>query len=174
MIKCMEEILRKCKTYNFNFLFFSIIVLLDVTCKQVYFPDLGEPQKILVVEGLLTDESNVITVKLSNTVPFKEQSYSHEIGALVSVNDDKGNKFVFIESLPGTYKSQSFFYEYGSSYILNVTTQDDRKYKSTPQTLYPKSDIENVQLNIKSNTLETTLDGEIIYNTCTVLKFRQW
>jgi len=161
----MEEILRTFKTYNFNFLFFSIIVLFDVTCKQVYFPDLGEPQKILVVEGLLTDESNVITVKLSHTVPFKEQSYSNEIGALVSVNDLKGNKFVFVENPPGTYKSQSFYYEYGSTYMLNVTTQDDRKYQSTPQTLFPKSDMESVQLTVISNTLETTLDGEIIYTT---------
>ena len=69
-----------------------LAVLIGLSCKEIYSPTIDESEKMLVVEGLLTDESNVITVKLCNTAPFKDRTNSPEVAARLFVTDDKGRK----------------------------------------------------------------------------------
>ncbi len=140
-------------------------------CKEPYYPKLDEAQKVLVVDGSLTDESNIITVRLGNAVPFREQAYLPEQQATLMVSDDLGREFKFQEKDPGIYESKSFQYEYGRTYTLFIKTSKNRYYRSSPQTLFPKSDLDSVEDLITTKTLQTTKNGELILKTLPGLEF---
>ena len=148
-----------------------LIVLFSLSCKEPYTPIIDEPEKLMVVDGLLSDESNIITVHLNYTASFKEADYLPVIGAIVTVTDDEGRKFDFIERPPGTYKSKAFSYEYGRSYVLNILTKNNKKYKSSAQKLYPKAVLEPVTAVVKSKSLQTVDNNIIVTNTLNGLEF---
>ncbi len=140
-------------------------------CKQAYFPKLDEAQKMLVVDGLLTDESNIITVRLSNAVPFRDQAFLPEQKAILIVSDDLGRVFDFEETESGVYESKSFQYEYGRTYSLFIKTSKNKYYRSYPQTLFPKSELDSVRDVITTETLQTTKNGKLILRTLPGLEF---
>ena len=140
-----------------EFTLFAILLVFQA-CKEEYKPNIDNAQKFLVVDGILTDETNIVTVKLSTTVPFQEKENDPVVGAIVYVVDDKDRKFTFTEKPLGTYKSTDFKYEYGRTYILNIETNKN-KYKSSPQKLYPKVLMESVTTVIKTEMLQTAENG---------------
>jgi hypothetical protein len=152
-------------------LWLCLFVFYSSSCKDIYSPALDEAQKMLVVDGLLSDESNVITVHLSNAVPFRDQAYLPEQAAVVVVSDDLGRDFDFSEKSPGYYESKNFHYEYGRTYILVIKTKKNKYYKSSPQTLYPKSKLDSVSAFVTSKTLQTTKDGKLILKNLSGLEF---
>lgn len=140
-------------------------------CKEEYFPEIDQADQLLVVDGLLSDEMNVIKVNLSNAAPFRDHAYLPETGATVIVSNDAGGKFPLSEKAPGYYESKTFNFEYGRAYTLVIRTKKNKYYKSTPQTLFPKSDMEDIASTIKSNTLQTSIDGELVSKTFQGLEF---
>ena len=111
---------------NYLQLLLILTIVLSTSCKEPYYPDIDETKKMLVVDGLLTDESNIIKVHISNAVPFRDQSYLPERSAIVVVGDDNGKKYTLIEKSPGYYESKDFKYEYGRTYTLVIKTKDNK------------------------------------------------
>jgi len=153
------------------FLGLFLILFFGNSCKEVYNPNLDEANRILVVDGLITDESNVIKVKISNTVPFRNQAYLPEQAALVIVSDDLGRKFSFVEKTPGNYESKAFEYEYGRTYTLIIKTTNSKYYRSTPQTLYPKFTMDPVYHEVTTKTMQTTRNGKLVMQSLPGLEF---
>jgi len=145
--------------------------LINFGCKEEYFPEIENAEKLLVVDGTLTDETNVVTINLSRTVPFQETANEPEIGASVILSDDKGREFTFMERPPGVYKSKAFTYEYDRIYVLNIQTKNKKKYKSSPQKLYPKSAMQSVTSIIKAKTLQTAHNDVVYTKTYSGLEF---
>lgn len=139
-----------------------ISILLNFGCKEEYFPEIENAEKLLVVDASLTDETNVVTINLSRTVSFHETANEPEIGATVILSDDKGREFAFMERPPGVYKSKAFTYEYGRTYVLNIQTKNKKKYKSSPQKLYPKTTLEPVTSLIKAKTIQSA-HNDVVY-----------
>jgi hypothetical protein len=110
-------------------------------CYEPYDADIKGDEKILFVDGLVTDEMASYYVRLGYASKFdsaraREPVYS----ARVTVTDDKGNYYLFKETGNGCYKSDSlkFTGSPGRTYTLNIVTPNGDIYQSDPQKLLPR------------------------------------
>lgn len=118
--------------YKYLVFILSGIIILN-SCTEIYEPELKNAPRVLVIEGLITNENKEQTILLSKAIPFDTLAYIPETGANVYVTDENGNQFVFNESLPGTYKSDlSFVPQYGIKYYLTVQA-NNKIYQSSAQ-----------------------------------------
>jgi hypothetical protein len=101
-------------------------------CIEPFYPDIEEYENVLVVDGLITDENIVYTVRLSRTLHFDDINKKPVPGAVVQVTDDLGNSFAFTEVSPGTYRSDPSLFtgQAGRKYKLLVETTDGGRYES--------------------------------------------
>jgi hypothetical protein len=145
---------------HFGLLMLSLLVL---SCKEVYSPDISNTQKILVVDGLISDEPKVFTIRLSTALPFDSTGYVPETGAVVYVTDTNGNRFDFSDQGSGNYRSDSasFIPVVGSTYTLNIETKNKKVYKSTAQELLPKGTLSEVLNNAKTKPFYLTVEGDL-------------
>jgi hypothetical protein len=152
-------------------IFLFLVIILITGCKEEYFPEIDESETMLVVNGLLSDESSTIKVNLSNAAPFREYAYLPEKGAAVAVEDDLGNQIKLTEKSPGNYESKPVSFVYGRTYTLAIKTRKNNFYISTPQTLQPKAELDEVVHKVTTNTFETTINGEMVLKTFDGLGF---
>ena len=113
------------KLINFKY-YISVLILVftTVSCRKVIDLKLGNNTGELVIEGNVTNVSGPQYVKLSRNVPFTNTNvYPTVTGALVIVDDDKGNHFQLTEGPTGIY-SFPFKGQIGSIYTLNVVTSN--------------------------------------------------
>jgi hypothetical protein len=118
-----------------------LICLLPFSCYEPYDADIEGDEKILYVDGLVTDEVASYYVRLGyasifDSVRAREPVYS----ARVTVTDDKGNYYLFKETGNGCYKSDSLKFTGlpGRTYTLNIVTSNGDIYQSDPQKLLPR------------------------------------
>jgi hypothetical protein len=109
-----------------------------VSCYKPYTANVESDKKILVVDGMVTNEGNSYLVSLSYALPFySDDSRKPVNSARVYVTDDLGISFPFKESKNGYYKSDSlkFTGHPGRTYTLYIETSDGEIYVSDPQRL---------------------------------------
>jgi hypothetical protein len=112
-----------------------------VSCYKPYDPNIVANDKILVVEGMITNEVSLYHVRLSYASPFDSRGTGQPVNfARVYVNDDLGNYYPFRELKIGSYISDSlqFTGHPGRIYTLYIETPDGEVYISDPQRLYPE------------------------------------
>jgi hypothetical protein len=120
-----------------------IIILFNIllnSCYKPYDAGLDENKKILVVNGLITNENVSYRVQLSYAIPFDSSGTSQPAYATnVHVTDESGNYYAFHELGNGYYASDSlqFTGKPGSTYTLHINTVDGDIYQSDPQRLFP-------------------------------------
>jgi hypothetical protein len=138
-----------------------IYFFLAYGCKEVYHPELSISQKVLVVEGLITNEPVSHTILVSRAIPFDTSAMVPEKGASVFVTDNSGNKYYFIETVPGKYASDSsqFKPEFLRTYVLTIETTDKKIYTSSPQTLLAKGELDSVTYVVKDGKYVQSLNG---------------
>ena len=110
-------------------LIYIIIILLAAGCITQFIPETGETQELLIVEGLITDQPGINTVKLS-----KSQSFTSKLkgvpftGCTVEIIDDLGYEYPLTEVPPasGTYitNSERFRGMVGRKYKLRIITNN--------------------------------------------------
>lgn len=113
---------------------------LMVSCYKPYTADIDSYEKILVVEGMITNEVATYKIRVSYATPFYNNNTRQDVNsANVFVMDDLGNNYPFSESLNGYYLSDSlqFTGHPGSTYTLYIETDDGEIYISDPQFLKP-------------------------------------
>ena len=105
----------------------------------------------LVVDGLISDSEGPYTVKLSKSLPFDNTQvlpvyFVPESGAVVTIEDDLGNSFLFAEQDPGVYKSDpaAFRGEVGRAYKLKIITSGGVAYQSDPEMIVPVPPIDSL------------------------------
>jgi hypothetical protein len=119
-------------------------------CITEFVPQTDEQKELLVVEGLITDQPGVNTIKLSKSMPFGRKSEAKSLsGCIVSIADDAGNRFWLNESAPGIYVTDSaaFCGRKGRTYILHITSADGtvvRNYESEPAEMIPVPEIDTI------------------------------
>ena len=122
-------------------LIFITIIGLVTSCYKVYDPHIDTTGKVLVVNGLITNQTDVYHVVLTYARPFNSSKKSTSVSAAnVYVTDDLGNSYKFNESDKGDYISDSLQFKGhpGNTYRLHIVTPDSAEYESDPQRLFPE------------------------------------
>jgi hypothetical protein len=166
------------------FLLLAIVVTFS-NCVTEFVPSVDEAVELLVVQGLLTDKGDPVTIKLSTSVPLGQVSDLKPLsGCNVSYTDDAGSSIVLHETLPGTYVSD-FHGIVGRTYTLHIRTGKSRNnysYESFPMKMNPVPAIDSLYYVKKliSEQIDNTaaveecqiyLDTHDPTNTC---KYYRW
>ena len=141
------------------------------SCIDRYYPEeYIESTSKLVVDGIITDESEMQKIVLSKTSSLEKQEFIPYSYCIVQVSDDKGNSFFFEEQAdePGNYYGQieEQFLTVGSKFRLEVVTPENKRYLSSYEELLPSPDIDTVYYEIISmptSDPEVFIDGAQFY-----------
>lgn len=107
-----------------------IITLITVSisfcsCEKVIEVKLNNAESQLVIEGGITDQLEQQVIKISRSVPYTEgNTYPTVTGAAVTVSNDNGQSWTFVETAPGTYTFGPLKGETGRIYSLKVTLNE--------------------------------------------------
>ncbi len=102
-------------------------------------------EDFLVVEALLTNESKKHVVNISRTFPLNSEIQIKESNAIVSIEDDTQNIYSFTETSSGKYISDiEFKAEINKTYILQITTSDNKIFKSSPEKITGNAKISEI------------------------------
>lgn len=97
----------------------------------------NEPKDYLVVDGIITTERKAHRITISRATPFTNNEitpFDKESVREISITDDQGNRFILFEVEKGIYETASDFAGVeGRCYQLEITTQNNETYQSTPQ-----------------------------------------
>ncbi len=136
---------------TFKYIPFLVLLITLAGCITKFVPDVYEDRELLVVEGLITDQPGVNTVKLSKSLPLGKIVNAKPVkGCHVSITDDLGNTSLFSETEDGVYTtdSASFRGEVGRVYTLNIETNDaslqNYTYTSLPMEMRPVPGIDTL------------------------------
>lgn len=127
-----------------------LLLFILTGCITQFYPETTESTDILVVEGLITDQYEPYTIKLSNSMPLNSsQNVIPLTGCNVSVSDDLGNLYNFTETTDGKYISDPSLFrgEIGRSYILHIrrnTSSGIENYESKPVEMEPVPPIDSL------------------------------
>lgn len=126
----------------------TLILLITISCVEEFETDSIKFERLLVVDGDISDQEKIHTVKLSYTSPIENnesETYEPVLNASVWVEDDLGNRVDFTEELNGTYTSPSTFAgEVGRHYALFITMSDGKSYQSSFQELVAAPEITSI------------------------------
>jgi hypothetical protein len=92
-------------------------------CTSEFIPEIGPNREQLVVEGMITDQETVNTIKLSKSVPVGSPILQEPVtGARVSVTDENGEVTALSETAHGTYSTDSLTFRgrVGGKYSLKI------------------------------------------------------
>ena len=133
----------------FKIIFFLLLPLAG--CITKFIPETDETQELIVVEGLVTDQEGVNTIKLSKSQPLGKRAVALPLkGCTVFINDDKGNNNQLHETVSGTYTTVEgqFRGQVGRKYTLIIHTNNATKnhftYQSFPMEMKPVPPIDSV------------------------------
>lgn len=113
--------------FKYSLLVAAITLLLFSGCEKVIDLKLKNASPQIVIEGNVTNQLAIHTVKISQSVPFTDSNIFPSVsGAIVTINDDHGNVYNLTETSPGTYSTPKFTgrstYKYTLTVIVNGQT----------------------------------------------------
>jgi Domain of unknown function (DUF4249) len=113
----------------------SIFLLID-SCVTKFVPEINDNQDLLVVEGMITDQPVVNTIRLSRSIPLGNREDVIPLsGCSVIISDDYDNSYNLTEDEPGTYVTDpsEFCGIVGRSYTLKIFTNRASSYNFSYQ-----------------------------------------
>jgi hypothetical protein len=124
----------------------SLLFLITlISCTEPYLLQTSNFEEALVIEATITNEFKKQQIKLSKTYRLEENGPAFVENANVSVEDDLGNVYQFIEG-DEIYESENEFEAIpGRKYKLTIVT-NGKVYTSTPETLTKINPIEDVEV----------------------------
>jgi len=100
------------------------------SCEKVIDADLSRADAVIVIEGSISDQSEVQTIKVSKTIAFDQSNKFNGVkDAKVTIYSSNNQTFVFTASSDGIYQSQRFRGLVGVNYILEVVIEG-KTYKA--------------------------------------------
>jgi hypothetical protein len=129
-------------------LFLPILLILN-SCIAQFIPQISEEKELLVVQGLITDQPEPDTIKLSKSMPLGETNSARPLsGSRVDITDDLNNVVSLNEIAPGTYITPSNFRgQVGRFYTLHVHTSGisgNLNYESAAMEMKPVPTIDSL------------------------------
>jgi hypothetical protein len=117
------------------------------SCIDEYWPDITKYDKILVIDGLLSDNASSSYLKISVSASVKNPDFLPYPECAVSIISNDGiTTDRFIETNAGVYKSTngSYLKSQGVSYKVRIETPDEKIYESDFQKMPEPIDIDTV------------------------------
>jgi hypothetical protein len=149
------------------------ILLVTGGCVTKFIPEITDEKDLMVVEGMITDRLATYTIKLSMSQPLGKITTKNPLtGANVTVSDDAGHLYYFMEKKQGLYQSDSTVFqgEIGRKYTLHVKTNtaitNDYSYQSYPVELKAVPPIDSIyfeKVEIGTNEWGRKIEGCQIY-----------
>jgi len=102
-------------------------LLFTAGCTVEFIPEIDENREYLVVEGMITDQQRVNTIKLSRSLPLGKPLVRKPVrGATVIITDENGDVTTLQELSPGAYSTDSTIFSghVGGRYALGIKTPD--------------------------------------------------
>lgn len=136
-------------------LFFHLFI---VSCVDQYWPDLDKYENLLVVDGLLTNNSKQIAVKLSRTSRVDSDILNPVTNGELYFTDDDEIITHLTETEPGTYLAvdSTFQGHIGKEYQLHIILSNGKKYISDVCKLPVPVLIDSVYGIVKKSNLPNT------------------
>jgi hypothetical protein len=108
-----------------NTIFCFLLVFSTLSCVTRFFPESGDINQFLVVEGLITDQNISNTVFLSKSAPLNANFKRIPVTGLVTITDDLNNINTLREKKPGMFVTDSLKFRgvIGRKYVLKISTQ---------------------------------------------------
>ena len=138
------------------------LLLLFNRCVEPFIPvlDDNDAVNLLVVEGLITNETGAFGVSLTSTVPVYNNDpniiddYQPVTGAEVQIIDDRGNTYLLVENRAGWYETENKDLKGipGYTYTLLINTIVGKQYESLPVLMKEVPDIDTVHFEELSHT----------------------
>ena len=129
-------------------LYIVFFIIIITGCSEVFQPDIDNVNSFLCIEGSITTKPGEHYVTLTNSKSYNEQPYfSGQSGADVNVIDENGNRIHYNDVGNGIYKAYittSSAAKIGSTYYLEVETEDGAVFRSSPQLVVPCPEIKRL------------------------------
>ena len=168
-------------------IFLIPFLLLFNRCVTEFIPQTNDNKKLLVVEGLITDQPAANTIKLSESQPLGLRNIANPVtGSFVTISDDLGNTFRLTETTAGLYVTDSANFRgvIGRFYTLHIKTNsahNNLSYESNPMEMIAVPAIDSVyheKITLASNYGIPSQEGcQININThdpTNLCKFYRW
>ncbi|MCP3927525.1 MAG: DUF4249 domain-containing protein [Bacteroidetes bacterium] len=122
-----------------------------MACEEEFRPQLDEYEKLLVVDGAITNQLGPYTVKLSLSTNVYIHDFEPLQNAEVSILDDAGISEQLSEVEPGIYQSSIEGIQgiIGRKYSIAIHTSNGKSYHSEFEELKEPTSIENVYAEIE-------------------------
>ena len=163
------------------------ILLLFNSCITKFIPQTSENKELLVVEGLITDQPGINTIKLSKSLPLGGSSAAKPLkGCIIMISDDNNTYYSLNETVDGTYVTDPTIFRgaVGRQYTLHINTNasaNNHNYESFPVEMKPVPPIDSVyyeKMTLNENNGIISQEGCQIYlNThdpTNLCKFYRW
>lgn len=125
---------------------FIILSLILFSCTEPYILQTTNFEEALVIEATITNELKKQQIKISKTYRLEENGPVFVENANVSIEDDLGNIYNFIEGNE-IYESQNDFQAVaGRKYKLTIISSG-KTYTSTQEVLSQENPIQNIEVN---------------------------
>src|SRR5438105_427199 len=115
--------------YRSRVIFFFLIILIGSCIDRYKFSDEGY-QKLLVVEGFLSNEADNYFVRLSQTSQVDVRKIIPETEAQVWIKSSANDSIPLAESKAGVYQTPKVSGAVGVRYKLYFVTKDGKSYAS--------------------------------------------
>ncbi|MFH0841652.1 MAG: DUF4249 domain-containing protein [Bacteroidota bacterium] len=157
-----------------NYLYITAMFFLIITgCVTQFIPETDEQESSLVVEGLITDQPGIYTVKLAKSVPLAANISKEMLtGCTVIISDNLNNQVRLAETSPGVYttRENEFRGQTGRIYRLQIETNSpellNKTYESLPMEMNPVPVIDTIYY--KKLDTETDDEGKVLKQACQV------
>ncbi len=108
------------KPFALIYLFAFSVMMLFASCEKIISLDLKTAEPVVVIEGYVTDQDEVQTVKISKTYSFAEPNKLNGVSGAQVILTNGNTSIPFVETAPGIYQSVLFAGLPGEKYTLEV------------------------------------------------------
>ncbi len=127
-------------------LIMCLSILLGSGCIEQYNPPIKGNTEFLVIDGCIIKGEELQTVYISKSTALNDVNINWVTGCVVWAVDANGETFVYEEGSDGIYHSNIPLEKlnYGSQFMINVTTPDGTEYASDFETIYESSPVDSL------------------------------
>ncbi len=146
---------------------FLAFVFIFTNCQEVFEPDdLSSNERIIVINGRLTDIAQSVIVTINYTQAFGNDNYERINTAQVWLKDELGNSYQFektIEDGEYSFLTSNLDISEELKYFIHVETNNGDIFESTPQSFPGEIIIEDINAKIEKKEFSSKNDaGEVI------------
>ncbi|HPE77694.1 MAG TPA: DUF4249 domain-containing protein [Draconibacterium sp.] len=131
----------------------ALFVLLLLGCKEEFPLEFKTNEKILVVEGGITNKPGPYSVRLSTTLPINQPIRVPFEKCVVTISDNQGHSETLTETSPGVYMTSKNGIQgtIGFEYSLSVSAPDGKIYQTAFEEMKPVLEIDSVYAELTNH-----------------------